>query len=171
MTMLSVMGMFEYDPDIFFDNFNIPDDMDGDSLLYQLLAECAELELIYPEPQYFAYALGSWSSVMMDKWSRIHAVMTAEYNPIWNKDGNFYEKEKLSNTAGTKVSAFNQTSDFVDSGQVKNDGTVERWRQEHGNIGVTTTQQMIKEEVEVANINLYEIIINDFKHRFCIMVY
>ena len=169
MTMLSVLGLIEEDPDLF-EDMSIPEDLDSGALFWQLVMELGELEVIYPDPAFMKVAVGSWSAMMLPKWERIYAVMTAEYNPIWNKDGNFYEKEKLSNTAGTKVSAFN-SSTFVDSGQVKNDGTVERWRQEHGNIGVTTTQQMIKEEVDVADINIYHIIIDDFKQRFCIMVY
>ena len=41
----------------------------------------------------------------------------------------------------------------------------------YGNIGVTTTQQMIREEREVVQFNLYDIIIEDFKKRFLIMVW
>ena len=40
-----------------------------------------------------------------------------------------------------------------------------------GNIGVTTTQQMIESEREVADFNMYDIIINEFKQRFCLLVY
>ena len=41
----------------------------------------------------------------------------------------------------------------------------------HGNIGVMSTQDMIKQEREIALFNLYDIIIDEFKQRFCIMVY
>lgn len=44
-------------------------------------------------------------------------------------------------------------------------------RTEHGNIGVTTTQQMMKEEREAAIFNVYDYIIEAFKQRFCIMIY
>ena len=40
-----------------------------------------------------------------------------------------------------------------------------------GNIGVTTTQQMIREERDVALFNTIEFITNSFKKRFCVMVY
>lgn len=40
-----------------------------------------------------------------------------------------------------------------------------------GNIGVTTTQQMIREEREVAQFNTIDYITNSFKKRFCVMVY
>lgn len=41
----------------------------------------------------------------------------------------------------------------------------------HGNIGVTTTQEMIREQRQIETFNLYDIIIEDFKMRFCILVY
>ena len=41
----------------------------------------------------------------------------------------------------------------------------------HGNIGVTTTQKLIREQREIDLFNLYDIIIEDFKMRFCILVY
>lgn len=41
----------------------------------------------------------------------------------------------------------------------------------HGNIGVTTTQKMIREQREVEDYNLYDIIKQEFVERFCILVY
>lgn len=41
----------------------------------------------------------------------------------------------------------------------------------HGNIGVTTTMQMIKEQRDIVKFNLYDIITEEFKLRFCILVY
>ena len=40
-----------------------------------------------------------------------------------------------------------------------------------GNIGTVTTQAMIKDEREIADFNMYDIIINEFKQRFCLLVY
>lgn len=50
-------------------------------------------------------------------------------------------------------------------------GTVTHQRTEQGNIGITTTQQMIKEEREIALFNVYTYITESFKERFCILVY
>lgn len=41
----------------------------------------------------------------------------------------------------------------------------------HGNIGVTTTQQMIEEERRVLNYDLIDIIVDEFKKKFCILIY
>lgn len=44
-------------------------------------------------------------------------------------------------------------------------------RKEQGNIGITTTQQMIREERDVDTFNLVEYIIDSFKQKFCLLVY
>ena len=41
----------------------------------------------------------------------------------------------------------------------------------HGNIGVTTTMQMIREQRDIVKFNLYDIITEEFKLRFCILIY
>lgn len=44
-------------------------------------------------------------------------------------------------------------------------------RKEQGNIGVTTTQQMIREEREIVQFDIYDYIAQSFKKRFCLCVY
>ena len=41
----------------------------------------------------------------------------------------------------------------------------------HGNIGVMSTQDMIRQERDVDLFNIYDIIIEDFKMRFCLLIY
>lgn len=41
----------------------------------------------------------------------------------------------------------------------------------HGNIGVTTTQQMLQQEREIVKFNLYDYIAQMFKERFCLLIY
>lgn len=40
-----------------------------------------------------------------------------------------------------------------------------------GNVGVTTSQQMILSQREVVDISLYNVIINSFKNEFCLLKY
>ena len=47
--------------------------------------------------------------------------------------------------------------------------TAERYL--HGNIGVTTTQEMIKQEREIVNFDIVDIIVKEYINEFCIMVY
>lgn len=55
--------------------------------------------------------------------------------------------------------------DTTDTGNIKN----EDW--ERGNIGVMSTQDLIKQQREVVQFNLIDYIIKDFKNRFCLGVY
>ena len=42
----------------------------------------------------------------------------------------------------------------------------------HGNIGVTTNQMMLESELQTRpKINIYRIIIDSFRERFCLLVY
>ena len=42
----------------------------------------------------------------------------------------------------------------------------------HGNIGVTTTQQMMEQEIQLLpKINLLKLMVDSFKNRFCVLVY
>ena len=52
------------------------------------------------------------------------------------------------------------------------DGTTTHKGRVHGNIGVTTSQQMLASELElVPQLNIINYIISSFKNRFCILVY
>lgn len=59
------------------------------------------------------------------------------------------------------------TSNGSESGSEKETIT----RKEQGNIGVTTTQAMIREQREIVEYNIYNFIIESFKKRFMIQVY
>lgn len=52
-------------------------------------------------------------------------------------------------------------------------GTITRTYEdvETGNIGITTTQQMIDAERETVKFNMYDMIIKEFRERFCLLVY
>ena len=74
---------------------------------------------------------------------------------------------------GTITDAHTGTITDKDTGTIKHDtsdtGTVTTTRQ--GNIGVTSTQSLIKEQRDVVQFNIMDYIINDFKNRFCLLVY
>ena len=56
--------------------------------------------------------------------------------------------------------------------KIEDDTETTRESRIHGNIGVTTSQQMLEQEIEVApKLNIINLMIESFKNRFCIMVY
>lgn len=77
------------------------------------------------------------------------------------------------NTNTTLNQNVNNTDTTQHGGNVQDKSTDDAWHSGHmfGNIGVTTTQQMIKEQREIVEFNVMKYIIDDFIHEFCIMVF
>lgn len=276
---LSPLGLYNWDQTIF-DLMQIPSALDKPTLVDNLLAETAELEVLYPNPVVFKNLVGVWSAKQIDIWNRLYATTQYEYNPIENY--NRYETGSDSGTGRTSHSGTdtttettthggkdtldisrrdggteteNTTSSVEQGGQDEttgtdtkghwiagydsqpsgqDDGLVKQSRDQddatttteygktedgtssktttfgkteniqetktygetigktgglthgeqvattnegehelhaHGNIGVTTTQKLIREQRDIDLFNLYDIIIEDFKMRFCILVY
>lgn len=78
------------------------------------------------------------------------------------------ENTKSNSSANTEATTTNNTNFKHDE---KENIDREYTRTEQGNIGITTTQQMINEEREVDKFNLMDYIIDRFKQRFCLLVY
>lgn len=78
------------------------------------------------------------------------------------------ENTKSNSSANTDATTTNNTNFKHDE---KENIDREYTRKEQGNIGITTTQQMINEEREVDKFNLMDYIIDRFKQRFCLLVY
>ncbi len=194
---LSIMGLYQYDPTIF-NVIELPAGVELDTLIAHIIVECAELEVLIPDPAVMKESLTYWSRAQLPIWTKLYNTTTLDYNPIWNKDGTITETHNLqftdnedrdlassadSTTTG-KVSAFNSNAmqdaeQSIASGSGTDTGTIDRTRtdtgtitrRETGNIGVTTTQQMIKEEREISNFNIYVYIVQSFKSMYCLGVY
>ncbi len=110
---MSLIGLYNYDNTLF-DNLSLPDDMNDALVKYNILMECAELEVIYPDFDFMKDAIGSWSLNEVEIWKKVREMELAEYNPIENYDR--YESE-IENTGRDKE---NNKSDVINS---KSDAT------------------------------------------------
>lgn len=218
---LTILGLYNADDSIF-DRMVLPEGISAEQVVDDIILECAELELLYPNWDIMELAIYRWSQKSQYKWEKLLATENFEYNPIWNKDGTIKETEtkfgtgtaqsqEESSTKGSdsqtvkgtrdstdelKVSAFDSSTynnreqrkvDEDTSTEASSEGTANSSRTgtsvsqneegrtyertEQGNIGVTTTQQMIKEERDVSDFSIYDVIVQDFKERFCVIVY
>ena len=57
-----------------------------DAFLDELYAQTAELEVIYPNPEFMKRMIGSWSLTRLPVWNELWATTQYEYNPIENYD-------------------------------------------------------------------------------------
>ncbi len=79
-------------------------------------------------------------------------------------DGNTKENVTITNTETGK----DTENENVNGGRT---GRHTRTGRTHGNIGVTTSQQMIQSERDLVVFNLYDVIAESFIENFCLMVY
>ena len=91
----------------------------------------------------------------------------------FNSSNDAPESKDVGNYNGTDTYAHTgrQDIDRTFNKATTDTGTVKHERTEQGNIGLTSTQQLIQEQREVVRLNLMDIIIKDFKQRFCLGVY
>ena len=177
-----------------FDDAVFPPDIDRDSLIKRILLRAGEFECVYSNPDFMIGAVGTWATSFyhtFDKWIK---ALNTEYNPlenynrteIWDDKADSTTKaENHSGTSGTdttKVSAYD-AADFVNKDQVSsssntnsNGSNVLDGKNHHeghlfGNIGITTSQQMLEAELDVAKFNLQDQIADLFIKEFCVCLY
>lgn len=234
---LSIMGLYNYNPEIFSD-LNVPEGIDKETVIDNILLECYDLELLYPSFNIMKIAIKNWSKVEQPIWEKLYNTENLEYNPIWNVDGDVTESREVTRarsgessdkrvidrdtteagsgnvttsdtTSGTSsnthsVAGYNSnelvvsekddgttsttgsgtrnetnsgtgTEDVTETGSGSNSENETVGETLHtrrtGNIGVTTTQQMIREERDVVTFSTIKYITDSFKKRFCLLVY
>lgn len=104
------------------------------------------------------------------------------------KSGNDQQKESVAafNQAGMTDHTNSRTDyDITDTGNSTSTRTNQHGETEtrnfsdnftknvriRGNIGVTTTQQMIDQERKIIDYDIIDIIVNEYKKKFCILIY
>lgn len=189
---LTIAGLYDYDPEIFADVDFPGEDVDKDVVIDQIIYDNGELPLVYTKPDFMRKQLRRWSEVNRLTWQRIYLALNEEYNPIHNYDRNEEWEESgeaasQSNTASGSstdhdVAGYNDTSALPTASRDNtgvyqessgsNSGSNSHSGRIWGNIGVTTSAQMIQGEIETRLLNNYAKIISDmFKTEFCVMVY
>ena len=183
---LSVLGLYQYDDSIF-DDLVLPEGVDRELAINAILYDNAELEIIYPNPEWLQFLIGTWSQRELPIWNRILTAINKEYDPIENynrkevwSDTDIGSASGSSNSSSTnKVVGYNDTS-FTNHDQTTGEGSSNsssRVESRHngtvsGNIGVTTSQQMLNQELDISKrLDIYQYISASFKNKFCLMVY
>ena len=171
--LLSIMGLYEYDNTLF-QGLQVPEGVSKEHVINEILLQCAELEVLYPELNIMKLAITTWSVANQYTWQKLYDTMVVEYNPIWNVDATVTIDRNTSGegNATDAVKGFNSNtwaeSDKTDTSSSAEEDVTER---RTGNIGVTTTQQMLEQERKIAEFNMISYIAQSFKQRFCLLIY
>lgn len=123
-------------------------------------------------------------------WNKIYEALSSEYNPIHNY--NMSETEESDSTSKSSVSTtgnstennnvygFNsdsskpsdtQTSEATTTQDSNGTGSGTRKLSRQGNIGVTTSQKMLREELEVRKTIFFDNIMKDVDKLLCLCIY
>lgn len=203
--VLSVLAMHDYDPSIFdIRNFRHPDsEFDNhETLINNILLNCAELTVIYSNPEVFKEAVLFWSCAHINEWDRLVATLELKYNIIDNTSRRIMETISTANTSssdtrekGTSTSSssgtnyvygFNGTNEaekdktivsetrqpnLQNVGEFSSNRTQQKETEMSGKVGVQSFQSIIEKERELDKFCLIDYIVDQFKQRFCVMVY
>jgi len=191
---LTLIGLYNYDNTIF-DLLNVPEGLTKDTLVNNILLRSSEFEVLYPDPDFMKSAIGDFSNAWQPTFERWVTALSLEYNPLenydrkedWTDTRNGHNSGTTTGSTGStltnKVSAMDMGDTLTtrsedvtigadsssSSGEshegAKHDGRV------HGNIGVTTSQQMLMSELDLGYWNIYEKITDLFLTHFVIPVY
>lgn len=215
---MSLGGLYNYDETVL-DELQLPEQLGREEFVKLLLVETMDLEVLYPQPDFFRAAVGAWSSAMIHSWEKMAAALYKEYQPLENYDrhetwtdnntrtdnttrsvtggstdggtvgitsggtvtgsaqsfnANTFKGRDKEESTGSSTTTTNLTrtdnSTETNTGTVGNSGS--RTGTIHGNIGVTSAQDMLTQEMVVRmSYQLSYIIIQQFKERFCLLVY
>ena len=198
---MSILGLYQYgqyNNDDLFENMQIPEGIDKDDLITNILEQGAAFEVLYPDYDYLKFSIGAWSKRWyrtMDKWI---TALNIEYDPLnnydrheeWTDEDNVSGSTETSATSGgtaedeLSVVAYNSdtyhnkekkesesSSSSSGSSETTTEGTSEHTGHLYGNIGVTTSQEMLTQELDVQRFNLIQQITDLFLTEYCIMVY
>lgn len=124
---LSFLGLYQADPQLF-DSLAVPAGVDKSLLVDNFLLDSAELEVIYPDPEFMKNALGIYSQRQVKVWESLAKAFELEYNPIWNVDADIKEKEtrNLAHAdTGKKTEKDSRSGNSTETGSGTNGSTLQ----------------------------------------------
>lgn len=183
MTLMGMQHYLQQQKDNLWKWFNVPDGIDIDTAQETILLRAGEFPLLYTDPFFMKNAIGSWCSKHRLTFARWQKALSVEYNPLDNYDGTEEYTDRVKSKTATsgesvmKVTGYDSDSLRTNSGDSSADtaeGEVEtvHTMRRHGNLGVTTSAQMLQGDTDFyAQFNLYDRIADLFIQDFCIAIY
>ena len=131
MAKITLIGLEQFlQPDhSLFDELDLPEGIDKETLVDTIFLRCNEFEVLYPDPNFMTAAIRVWGKKhywTFDKWIK---VMQKEYEPLWNKDyteeitdehEGEYSKEGSGSASGNNSSSsdYTRTDDLATTNDV-----------------------------------------------------
>lgn len=199
--MVTLLNLMQQDPELL-NNIVLPEGVDRDSLVNQILFEGCTLFPIYQDPKLFKSMAEHYFRMREQIHAELFKTLAYDYEPLENYDRVEDRSHNASGTEGIsrdrntnstssgnteqQVSAYNesdyqpQSKSISEATQGTDEGeTIDREHADqgtehvriHGNVGVTTSQQMLEAQRNVVKFSLYEFIASHFLKKFMIGIY
>lgn len=169
-----IRALLDWDATIF-DDMVLPEDIELADVVDHIIYKYGDTPLFSPDPSIIKFYIARWSKRRLSLWERYKAAIETKYSPLENYDR--YEKGSIEFSPATTyertISADNASTYQPDSKDIRagKDTTGSELRS-HGNIGVTTSQQMLAAELDIVpRLDLIDYIADDFKAEFCLLIY
>lgn len=191
---MTLYGMYQYDPTLF-DGVTLPEGMDKTLMVNQIIRQSGDLFPYYQVPPEVKTAITEWFTRRKDNFAKLWQGFTSDYNPIENYDRHEDSTEtpnithtlvnsgKDASTNEADVQGYNAT-EYVPNSRTKSNGTSSTNGTDtetgtrtytsriHGNIGVTTSAQMLEGELALRrSLDIYALIAEEFETDNLMQVY
>ena len=193
-----IRALLDWDNTLF-DNMSLPEDVSLEDVVDHIIFKYGDAPLFSPDPAVMKYYITKWSARRLSQWVRFKNAIEEEYNPLENYDRTEETTDYLTHghkvvtnddlthglttegqISADNVSTYQPDSKAINSGKDQRDLDETHSGQDkrdynshiHGNIGVTTSQQMLTSELElIPMLDLLDFIADDFHSEFNIMIY
>lgn len=158
MNLINIQQYATYRAFNLWDEFTLPDTLDRDVLVNTILDVCGEYEPLYYDLPLFKAKINNFFTKWNYDFNAVVRALTTDYAPLEN----YNRTENTTNSGSniTDVSAFDSDNYQKDSKNTSDNTVTSTIR---GNIGVTTSQQMLESEIKLRTTwNAYQIIANKF---------
>lgn len=186
MATMSLWAMYQWDKTLF-DGMVLPSEINKTVLVNNLLMESAELEVLYTDPEFLKRAITYWSESRIRAWETMQRVMYEDYDPFINikrdevrtisQDRNLTMDNDGTHTLSTNAwdssTPVQREQQVIDS-TTTNTGNVTTTEHFHveGDSAITDAQDVAEKEFKLrAQYDLIRYILQDFKKRFCLLIY
>lgn len=191
MSRLSILGLYKWDEHLF-DNMPLPEGIVSGRLKDTILLKCAELELCYPDYDLMKEAITLWCLKNINNWNILNKALNKDYDPIGRSEeyqGSDTEQARqqgTGNSNGTNehsVAGFNSSAlaqstkdeSILESGTTNESETrvMKNYAKRlYGSLGMHTSQELMEAEIRLrTEYNIYDVIAEDFKQEFCLLIY
>ena len=190
LSKLTIAGLHQYSEGHIWDGLELPEGIDKDILISEIIRQCSEFSVIYTDPIFLNKMIQTWGKKWYHNFDRWINAYNFEYNALYNLDVEAtYTDDNRTHTKGESDSngtitgqkaaydseVFKNAIHDINSNHSTGENTVKtdnvRTERRFGNQGITMSQEMLAAEYDIWKANVYQMMAEIFATEFCICIY